>query len=247
MISFDDHALRAVLVDTFPAGIDDSILEYFLSILHEGDAKPDEEYLIENIAPFIESYGLVPEGDSIEGVCKKLSSALTAITLKTSQSNERGNSHNDSDEPQLLKKSIQLSDVAKNILSEHEQAAVNQMWGFDKIRTKRNDTFEPTEAASSKYERKAQKEQRKFIDDLDLKLSLDDGGGHAIIEGEADTQISTMLLPDFSGNSREKDIHVQNFNITFGGQILLDGADLRIVYGKQFIFMSELKAFSLKD
>ena len=48
----------------------------------------------------------------------------------------------------------------------------------------------------------------------------------------ADEQISTMLLPDFSGNSREKDIHVHNFNLTFGGQILLDSADLRIVYGK---------------
>ena len=54
--------------------------------------------------------------------------------------------------------------------------------------------------------------------------------------GEEDngTQISYMTLPDLTGNNGEKDIHVHNFNITFGGQLLLDTADLRIVYGRRY-------------
>ena len=43
-----------------------------------------------------------------------------------------------------------------------------------------------------------------------------------------------MTLPDLSGNNREKDIIVTNFNVTYGGQILLEGADLRIVFGRRY-------------
>jgi ATP-binding cassette subfamily F protein 3 len=54
--------------------------------------------------------------------------------------------------------------------------------------------------------------------------------------GEEDSgeQVSAMTLPDYSGNNREKDIHVQNFNITFGGKLLLENADLRFVFGRRY-------------
>eukprot|EP01034_Spumella_vulgaris_P037460 gene37460-46212_t len=83
-----------------------------------------------------------------------------------------------------------------------------------------------TEAGSAKYERKAQKEQRKWLEELESKFTGDDE--------EANNQISTMTLPDLTGNSREKDIHVTNFNITYGGSILLEGADLRLVFGRRY-------------
>lgn len=43
-----------------------------------------------------------------------------------------------------------------------------------------------------------------------------------------------MTLPDFSAGVKEKDIHVSNFNITYGGKCLLEGADLKLVYGRKY-------------
>jgi ATP-binding cassette, subfamily F, member 3 len=53
-------------------------------------------------------------------------------------------------------------------------------------------------------------------------------------EEEDNTQISAMTLPTLDGKSNEKDIHVHNFTITFGGKVLLDGADLRLVCGRRY-------------
>eukprot|EP00605_Chrysophyceae_sp_TOSAG23-4_P000378 GSChrysophyteH1.ASY1.ANO1.433.1 assembled CDS len=43
-----------------------------------------------------------------------------------------------------------------------------------------------------------------------------------------------MMLPDLSSKNREKDIQVSNFTITYGGHELLDGADLRLAYGRRY-------------
>lgn len=84
--------------------------------------------------------------------------------------------------------------------------------------------MEMTEAGSAKYERKALKEQKKWLVELECKF----------VGEEESNEISTMTLPDLSGTNREKDIIVNNFNITYGGQILLEGADLRVVYGRRY-------------
>ncbi len=59
---------------------------------------------------------------------------------------------------------------------------------------------------------------------------------HRYVGGEetAANQISTMTLPDFSGKNREKDIQVMNFNIIYGNKLLLDGADLKLAYGRRY-------------
>jgi ATP-binding cassette subfamily F protein 3 len=66
------------------------------------------------------------------------------------------------------------------------------------------------------------------LNDLENKFNEDQE------EEEENNQISSMMLPDLSGTSREKDIHVNNFTITYGGHILLEGADLRLVYGRRY-------------
>jgi hypothetical protein len=42
--------------------------------------------------------------------------------------------------------------------------------GFAAVRKKRNEVLEVTEAGSAKYERKAMKEQKKWLDDLETKF-----------------------------------------------------------------------------
>ena len=43
-----------------------------------------------------------------------------------------------------------------------------------------------------------------------------------------------MTLPNLNSKNREKDIQVSNFGITYGGNVLLDNADLRLAHGRRY-------------
>lgn len=218
--------VRSILQGLLPE-IDESTLDYFESIVTDSNVI-DRAGLKENMAPFFESYGLANDLVEAEGICDKLCDQLKGLGIKEE------NVVKMSDEaftPQLLNKAVTLSSVANTQLSDAEKAAVESMWGFADVRKKRNDVMEVTEAGSAnslKYERKAAKEQKKWLNDLESKF-------HENQEEEEDNnRIANMTLPDLSGNNREKDIHVSNFNITFGGHLLLENADLRLVYGRRY-------------
>lgn len=206
--------VRRVLKSLLP-DIDENTEDYFQSIIM--DAGCDKAGLKDIFAPFLESYGLTDSTAGAESICDEICDQLSGIGLQ-----ERKVVN---DAPQLLEKSIVMSDVAKNHLTEDEQNNIDTMWGFEAVRKKRNTTMEMTEAGSAKYERKAIKEQKKWLEELESKFVGDE---------EDNNQISTMTLPDLSGNNREKDIQVTNFNITYGGSILLEGADLRLVFGRRY-------------
>lgn len=205
-------------------GIDESTLDYFESMVVDSGSI-DREGLKENMAPFFESYGLAADLEDAERICDKLCDELKNMGMKEENSKKIAD---EAYTPKLLNKAVVLSDVANSQLTDAEKAAVDSMWGFENVRKKRNDVMETTEAGSAKYERKAAKEQRKWLNELESKLTEDQE------EAEENNQISTMHLPDLSGSSREKDIHVNNFNITFGGHLLLENADLRLVYGRRY-------------
>lgn len=234
MSKFTEANVRVILSQVIPKiNSDESIMEYFLSMLINNDETITNDYLIDNIAPFIESYGLLPDHgeESIEDICLQLWNRLNDSGLAEISHTETSN------EPRLLEKSVVISELAKTQISATEQETIDALWGFQKIRAKRNDTFEASEAASSKQDRKTTKEQKKFLDSLEAKFgnSLSTDSQNADSEDhDGQGQISAMVVPDLSGKTREKDIHVTNFNITFGGQILLENADLRIVYGRRY-------------
>lgn len=218
--------VRSILQVLLPE-IDESTLDYFESIVTDSNVI-DRAGLKENMAPFFESYGLATDLEEAESICDKLCDQLKGLGIKEE------NVVKMSDEaftPQLLNKAVTLSSVANTQLSDAEKAAVESMWGFADVRKKRNDVMEVTEAGSAnslKYERKAAKEQKKWLNDLESKF-------HENQEEEEDNnRIANMTLPDLTGNNREKDIHVSNFNITFGGHLLLENADLRLVYGRRY-------------
>lgn len=205
-------SIRQVLEEVL-VGLDDDALEYFEGMIGEG---MDDESIRDTLSPFIESYGLASDDEGLSILISRLCSRLREIGVKE-QDIDKG--------PCLLGTSINLGEKSKSMISETEQVAIDTMWGFDKIRQKKNDTIELTEAGSAKYERKAVKDQKKWLEDLESKF---------VGEDEDDNQISAMTLPTLDGNSNEKDIHVHNFNVTFGGKVLLEGADLRLVYGRRY-------------
>jgi len=233
-MNLTEDRVKSILSDVIPSiNEDESVMEYFLSMLVDNPEVTSTSYLSENIAPFIESYGLIHDNTSADVICNKLCEKFKELMVGAVSSVVSD------DSPKLLDKAIILSEVVKNQLSATEQETTDTLWGFQKIRAKRNETFEATEAASSRYERKAAKEQKKFLDSLDSQENNGDKSAFIMDhsnegDDEGNGQISAMVLPDLTGKSREKDIHVSNFNVTFGGQILLEGADLRIVYGRRY-------------
>ena len=216
--------IRKVLTELL-TGIDDDALDYFQSMITDAESI-DEDGLQENLAPFVESYGLASDLSEANKICSELCVRLRGMGMEDSAGGGTGGNGGGGEQSLLLEKSIMLSDITNCQISESEQATIDTLWGFDSIRNKRNATIEMTEAGSARYERKAVKDQRKWLAELESRFQGD--------EDEDGTQISTMTLPDLSGNNREKDIHVSNFTITYGGQILLDEADLRLVYGRRY-------------
>lgn len=214
----NSDSVASLLLELLP-GLkdDDDALEYFKSMIVD-NGLIDEESITETLGPFLESYGLATDTTEAEVVCAELCKRLRGLGLEDQKTI-------DDRAPKLLDKAILFSDLAKQQISEAEQAAIDQMWGFDKIREKRNSVFEQTEAGSARYERNAAREQKKWLEELECKFVGDE---------DDNAQISSMTLPDLSGNSREKDIQVNNFNITFGGNVLLENADLRLVYGRRY-------------
>lgn len=227
----DQRAKLRVVLTTLLSNIDVDTLEYFESMIMDSSANSidfDRNVLKEMLAPFIESYGIAEDLEGAIKICDSLYTEFISMGVIDASIDNQYSSDND---VKLLDKSVTLSDLT-NILSESEKSAVENMWGFESIRKKRNEIMEVNEAGSAKYERKAANEQKKWLKDLDSKLNTEDDEGAD--SDEENNQISAMTLPDLSGNNREKDIHVNNVTITYGGRILLDNADLRLVFGRRY-------------
>jgi len=227
----DQRAKLRVVLTTLLSNIDVDTLEYFESMIMDSSANSidfDRNVLKEMLAPFIESYGIAEDLEGAIKICDSLYTEFISMGVINASNDNQYSSDND---VKLLDKSVTLSDLT-NILSESEKSAVENMWGFESIRKKRNEIMEVNEAGSAKYERKAANEQKKWLKDLDSKLNTEDDEGAD--SDEENNQISAMTLPDLSGNNREKDIHVNNVTITYGGRILLDNADLRLVFGRRY-------------
>jgi len=205
------------LISEFFIDLDNETIEYFASLLSDSNITSSLLQLQESFQPFIESYNI----DNADIICEKIYMKLCSNSNNNGNGKNNSNSSIDNDAPVLLDKTIQLSET---LISSEEQASLDTLWGFDKIRERRNDVFEATEAASAKYERKALKEQKKWLEELESQFVGEEGNDN----------LSTMTIPDFTGNNREKDIHVHNFNMNYCGKILLECADLRLVYGRRY-------------
>jgi len=230
-----EEAIKLILTELLP-GIDQDTIEYFYSLINETDVINNETVIKETLVPFIESYGIADSEAGAELICSQIFKRLSSIM---ESSNSGGGKKTGYDDVHLLDKMITLSVATQNTFSETEKAALDSMWGFEKIRSKKNDVMESTESGSSaREERKAAKEQKKWLSELDSKFVIEEGGGGGGGGGSAmeeeNMQISNMTLPEYGGGRNEKDIQVNNISITFGGKLLLDGADLRIVYGRRY-------------
>ena len=233
MSELSEAAVKGV-VDRVLDGIDEDAVDYFVGMIIETGV--DASSLQTTLGPFVESYAGVSEGESIERV-ELLISELKKLGIGNENSKVNDYKGGDDAPTELLAKPTQLTDT---LLSEAEIAEMNKTaWGFDSIRAKKNETINTDEngdliidlESSASIERRQEKEQKKFLKQLEAEQNKFWSSGE---DDDTPTQISTMMLPDFSGNNREKDIQVNNFNIIYGNSLLLDGADLKLAYGRRY-------------
>ena len=217
----DNVQLKTLLAELL-VGIDEDTADYFANMIVESGAM-SESSIKENLAPFLESYGFVDNESDASRKCEELCGRLRQLGVADSSSTSSTDTA-DAGTPKLLDKVVVLSAAVESTFTETEQAAIDSLWGFESIRNKKNETMEMTEGGSAKFERKIAKDQKKWLAELESKF----------IGEEENAQISTMVLPDFSSNCRERDIQVNNITITYGGHILLEGADLRFAYGRRY-------------
>lgn len=222
MASFDQGRIRSVFVKIFGSAItaDDDILTYLVSSVTDL-VSHDREQLEETVGPFLESYNLV-EASQVQSKLDELCTALNAME------GAAGRKRDMNDELELLEKPTSIQSLSEGLLNDADRAQIDKMWGFEKVRATRNDQFESAGTISKRAERKAEREQKKWLDELDAQF---DGEGDD--KEEEGDQISRMMLPEY-GNNNERDIHVHNFQIWFGGHHILDGADLKLVYGRRY-------------
>lgn len=188
---------------------DSDTFEYILSIITENDTIETEDEFKDIILPFIESYDSFSDTETL---VSSLYQSLKAIGLFAASASD-----------------IQLLDKAVSLATIHTNAEeIEKFWGLDAVRSKRNDTMQTSTLNSGKEDRRMAKEQKKFIDDLESKYQAQN------LDALDNNQISVMTLPDFTGKSRDKDIQVSNITISFGGKLLLEGADLKFSYARRY-------------
>jgi hypothetical protein len=210
MSGFTAVDIKALLTELLP-GIDEDTCDYFQGMIVDTNAASDPKLLKESLGPFLESYGFADSDAAVDQKCNEICQQLQKRGMS-------GTTVHDVDAaPKLLDKVMILGSAMNKTFSESEQAAIDALWGFDSIRDKKNETIELTESGSAKFVRKVTKDQKKWLAELESKFEGDE---------EEESQISSMVLPDFSSNNREKDIQVNNVTITYGGNILLEGLSL---------------------
>jgi ATP-binding cassette subfamily F protein 3 len=226
-MSLTESDIRGVIEKSL-SSLDDDAKDYFVGMIEEMGTL-DEDEMQSTLVPFVESYTDVSEGEAVETV-KKMCDSLRSLGMTD---NAKGAKEDNGETTELLSRPTQLTDT---LLSASEQAEIDKSaWGFNSIRAKVNREI-PTDEEGNfvnwdsniHEQRKEAKEQKKFLKQLEADTKFCGG------EETASNQISTMTLPDFSGKAREKDIQVMNFNIIYGNKLLLDGADLKLAYGRRY-------------
>ena len=140
-------ALRRVLSSN---SIDDDTIEYLSSIvldITDSTASSTKKCnhlpaFVETLTPFLESYSV----DNTASVCEELNRLLGGVdnsssNISNSKDPDEVTIETADDLPKLLDKAVILGEKTKNYISESEKNSIDTLWGFDKIREKKNDTI----------------------------------------------------------------------------------------------------------
>ena len=170
-------AVQAV-IDKQLAGLkqlDGDVFEYVSGMLLDIDTHNcDAETLQDMVAPFLLSSGYTDDEDTAAAKVGELAAALQAATQTSANSaalkpDDDGVQH---ERPLLLEKVVRMGD--REDVADKD---LDFMWGKDKIRKQYNQVKDWDQHVSKKDMRKAEREQEKFLAELEqLTGGADDDG-----------------------------------------------------------------------
>lgn len=223
--------------DVIDYGIDDDIVSYLASMLHESGLEDIED----SIGPFLESYGCTEE--LIQDVCTAVVNTTKSTTVYGggacggSTLVINGDNHDTNNQQHGAIKLKQGMVSMASTLTDQSDAEVDAnryMWGQDnKIAAMTNQQREAHDSTSSaKDRRKARKELEAARREYEAKMAL----LRAQEDGEAGkASVSHMVLPDYRSGRNEKDIHLRNITISLdNGTSLLDNGELKLAYNRRY-------------
>jgi len=216
-------------------GIDEDIIDYLASMLHDSGLEDIEE----SIGPFLESYGC--DDELIQDVCTAVSScggggraatsngANTLVVIGSTDKNEQTSSG-------AIKLKQGMISMAST-LTEQSDAEIDAnrfMWGQDnKIMAMTNEQRDAHDSTvSAKDRRKQRKELEAARREYEAKMEF----MKSQEEGEAGkASVSHMVLPDYRSGRNEKDIHLRNISLSLdNGTPLLDNGELKLAYNRRY-------------
>ncbi|CAM9133659.1 unnamed protein product, partial [Choristocarpus tenellus] len=219
-----DAAAIQVVVEAELGGVkalDEDIFDYLSEIVADTDSHCcDPKNLTETVGQFLLSSGFADTDEEAEEKCNDLAKKLQEA-LGMGGAGTKVKDDDFADKPRLLDAPVKIKDQETT-----DKESLEYMWGTDKYKSKYNQTMDHDKHLSKKDLRRAEREQMAFLREIELLT------GTGADDGEED--ISMQVLPDYSSGNNERDIHVRNFGISIGGQELLEGADLKLAYGRKY-------------
>ncbi len=232
-VTVDEALVLAALRKELGDGADEAVLEYLGSMIAQCD-EPGEggSALVEQLAPFIESYGCAESDEAAQALARRLLSAMLssgALSLRPSAKQAA----------LAVERDRRRTAVEAAAREASEQAADGDTWGVKDVAVKYdvNSVVDSISDAlgNKKSLEKLQKKQEKERLKEEARLDRE--------EAERARGMAEMDLapppPPIAGSGadgpRTRDVLLSNLNISVGGgKLLLEDADLRIVHGRKY-------------
>jgi len=184
--------------------------------------------LINTIGPFLVSTSFVQANDEeteVRRICERIANELTngkSQTENSERANKDKSQRNKNGVPTLLDRPMCINDFVKESQTKQELDMVESLWGVDKVRKLYNEVMDGAELGSKKDKRITDKLIQKEL----AKFNLDDD--------DDENQVTRMMIPEYNFSIHQKDIHVREVTLNFKGLLLLDSAELKLVYARRY-------------
>lgn len=214
MVAETDLGNASQLIRQSIPDIDDAIIEYVVGYLDETPSLADGEDAISDfIRPILLDAGGDEEG--IHQLCEKLSKLFAKVNDKPST-----NGLAKLEQPVNMLTSNSISATARLVNSSIDLEAVSGRKVGTRVDTKK------LEKAEAKIKAKIEKRERRS----NYEASK-------LINKNADNEFYMQVNPilDYtSTKGKVKDVKIENFDISFGGKVILSNATLTLVFGRRY-------------
>ena len=221
-------ASSQLIQDSFP-NINNDISEYIDSVLEtSADEFENDEDVYEAIGEVLHEVETDKTEDDIRDICGKIFAMLRpdhAATNGTVQQNGGGGGtlH------KMLNAPVQLGELVSENSAETGVDNPNSIWLKSSDEVNRNVDSKKVERAQELAMKKQAKRENKDTKPANVYKSCEATASQVISKKDNRAEAS--------GNNNTKDIHIENFDISYGERMLIQGADVSLVYGRRYGFV----------